>query len=120
MKEYSKKHLGWFIWVSVMTVLNSIMFVGISLVLQMAIDSAIIGNIKRAIGLSVEFIIAFALVYWLKASSLVKLNQMMIGDIRRNLVKRILSKNIIDFKKYKETDYISLLQNDIKKLKTHM
>lgn len=116
MKEYSKKHLGKFIWVSVMTVLNSIMFVGISLVLQMAIDSAIIGNIKRAIGLSVEFIIAFALVYWLQASSLVKLNQMMIADIRRNLVKRILSKNIIDFKKYKETDYISLLQNDIKKI----
>lgn len=116
MKEYSKKHLGEFIWVSVMTVLSSIMFVGISLVLQMAIDSAIIGNLKRAIWLSVGFIGVFALVYWLQASSLVKLNQMVIGDIRRNLVKRIFSKNIIDFKKYKETDYISLLQNDIKKI----
>ncbi len=116
MKEYCKKHLLEFIWVGLTAVLFSAVFVGISLVLQEAIDSAIAGNVEKAVWLSAGFIVIFAFVYWLQASSLVKLNQKVMGEIRGNIVKKILCKNTMEFKEYKETDYISLLQNDVKKI----
>ena len=116
MKEYGKKHLLEFIWVGLTSVLFSAVFVGISLVLQEAIDSAIAGNVEKAVWLSAGFIVIFAFVYWLQASSLVKLNQKVMGEIRGNIVKKILCKNTMEFKEYKETDYISLFQNDVKKI----
>lgn len=116
MKEYGKKHLLEFIWVGITAVLFSAVFVGISLVLQEAIDSAIAGNVEKAVWLSAGFIVIFAFVYWLQAFSLVKLNQKVMGEIRGNIVKKILCKNTMEFKEYKETDYISLFQNDVKKI----
>ncbi len=116
MKEYGKKHLLEFIWVGLTSVLFSAVFVGISLVLQEAIDSAIAGNVEKAVWLSAGFIVIFAFVYWLQAFSLVKLNQKVMGEIRGNIVKKILCKNTMEFKEYKETDYISLFQNDVKKI----
>ena len=116
LKEYGKKHLLEFIWVGLTSVLFSAVFVGISLVLQEAIDSAIAGNVEKAVWLSAGFIVIFAFVYWLQAFSLVKLNQKVMGEIRGNIVKKILCKNTMEFKEYKETDYISLFQNDVKKI----
>ena len=116
MKEYGKKHLLEFIWVGLTSVLFSAVFVGISLVLQEAIDSAIAGNVEKAVWLSAGFIVIFAFVYWLQAFSLVKLNQKVMVEIRGNIVKKILCKNTMEFKEYKETDYISLFQNDVKKI----
>ncbi len=116
MKEYFRKYLLEFIWVGITTVLFSAVFVGISLVLQFAIDSAITGNLTEAVWLSAGFITVFALVYWLQASSLVRLNQKIAGKIRRNIVDRLLCKNPLEFNRYKKTDYISLVQNDVKKI----
>ena len=116
MKEYGKILLLEFIWVGFTSVLFSAVFVGISLVLQEAIDSAIAGNVEKAVWLSAGFIVIFAFVYWLQAFSLVKLNQKVMGEIRGNIVKKILCKNTMEFKEYKETDYISLFQNDVKKI----
>lgn len=116
MKEYGKRHLLEFAWTGLTAMLFSAAFVGISLVLQEAIDSAIAGNVEKAVWLSVSFIFVFAIVYWLQASSLVKLNQKVVGEIRGDIVKKILYKETMEFKEYKETDYISLLQNDVKKI----
>lgn len=116
MKEYGKRHLLEFIWAGLTAVLSSAVIVGISLVLQEAIDAAIAGDVEKAVWLSVGFVVIFAVVYWLQASSLVKLNQKVVGEIRGDIVKKILRKNTMEFKEYKETDYISLLQNDVKKI----
>lgn len=116
VKEYGKRHLLEFIWTGLTAVLSSAVIVGISLVLQEAIDAAIAGDVEKAVWLSVGFVVIFAVVYWLQASALVKLNQKVVGEIRGDIVKKILCKNTMEFKEYKETDYISLLQNDVKKI----
>lgn len=116
MKEYGKKHLWEFIWAGVTAILFSAVFVGISVILQEAIDFAIAGNLEKAIWLLVGFTIVFAVVYLLQAFSLVNLNQKIIGEIRESIVKKILHKDTMEFKEHMETDYISLIQNDVKKI----
>ena len=116
MKEYSKKHLLEFIWTGVMSVFLSAAIVGISVILQEAIDVAIIGDLQKAIWLLVGFTVVFATVYLLQAFSFVNLNQKVIGEIRGTIVEKILHKNTQEFKAHMETDYISLLQNDVKKI----
>ena len=116
MKEYGKRHLLEFIWVGISAILFSALWVGISLVLQYAIDNAIAGRVDKAVYLSAGFIVVFAVVYWLQASSLVKLNQKVIRELRENIVRKLLYKDAMSFYQYKETDYISLVQNDVKKI----
>ena len=116
MKEYGKRHLLEFIWVGISAILFSALWVGISLVLQYAIDNAIAGRVDKAVYLSAGFIAVFAVVYWLQASSLVKLNQKVIRELRENIVRKLLYKDAMSFYQYKETDYISLVQNDVKKI----
>lgn len=116
MKEYGKRHLLEFIWTGVTSVLLSAAIVGISVILQEAIDAAIIGNLQKAIWLLVGFTVVFAIVYLLQAFSFVNLNQKIIGEIRGTIVEKILHKDTQKFKEHLETDYISLLQNDVKKI----
>lgn len=116
MKEYFRKHKLSFLYVGVISVLSSAVFVGVSLVLQFAIDYAIAGEIKSAVLISVGFILVFAVMYWLQAWGLVMLNQKVIKEIRENIVRKVLYKTTEEFRKYKETDYISLVQNDVKKI----
>ena len=116
MKEYGKKHLWEFIWAGITAILFSAAFVGISIILQEAIDFAIAGKMEKAIWLLVGFTIVFAVVYLLQAFSLVNLNQKIAGEIRANIVNKILHKDTMEFKEHVETDYISLLQNDVKKI----
>jgi len=116
MKEYGKRHLREFIWAGITAVLFAATFVGISVVLQEAIDAAIAGNLKRAIWILAVFTVVFAIVYLLQAFSLVNLNQKIIGEIRGNIVNKILCKGTREFKEHLETDYLSLFQNDVKKI----
>ena len=116
MKEYGKKHLWEFIWAGVTAILFAAAFVGISVVLQEAIDAAIAGDLKKAVWILAGFTVVFAIVYLLQAFSLVNLNQKIIGEIRGNIVSKILRKGTREFKEHMETDYISLFQNDVKKI----
>jgi len=116
MKEYGKKHLWEFIWAGVTAILFAAAFVGISVVLQEAIDAAIAGDLEKAVWILAGFTVVFAIVYLLQAFSLVNLNQKIIGEIRGNIVSKILRKGTREFKEHMETDYISLFQNDVKKI----
>lgn len=116
MKEYCKRHLGEFAWAGITAVLFAAVFVGISVVLQKAIDAAIVGDLKMAVRILVVFTVVFGIVYLLQAFSLVNLNQKIIREIRGNIASKILHKNSQEFKKHIETDYLSLLQNDVKKI----
>lgn len=91
-------------------------FVGISLVLQNAIDDAIAGNVRHAICLSVSFVAVFAIVYGVQTIGEVCLNQKIMFELRHRITSRVLHKPLINFREYKETDYISLVQNDVKKI----
>lgn len=116
MKEFVKKHLFEFIWVGLLTIIFSGAFVGISIVLQKAIDYAIAGNLEKSVLVSVFFIVAFTLIYWLQGSGLVKLNQKVIKELRAKIIKQVLLKDTLEFREYKESDYISLIQHDVKKI----
>ncbi len=116
MKKYGKRHLWEFIWAGVTAVLFAAAMVGISVVLQEAIDAAIVGELKSAVGMLAVFTAVFAIVYLLQAFSLVNLNQKIIGEIRGDIVSKILRKDTQEFKEHSETDYMSLLQNDVKKM----
>jgi len=116
MKEYGKKHLWEFIWAGVAAVLFAAAFVGISVVLQKAIDAAIAGDLKTAVMILVVFTVVFGIVYLLQAFSLVNLNQKIVREIRGNIASRVLQKDAQEFRKHIETDYLSLFQNDVKKI----
>lgn len=116
MKEYGKKHLLEFVWVGLLSVLFSAAYVGISLVLQNVIDWAIAGEVKKAVVISVCFVAIFAAIYWLQASAKVRLNMKVMQEIRANIVAKILQKSTGEFHEHEETDYISLVQNDVKRI----
>lgn len=116
MKEYGKRHLWEFIGAGVTAVLLAAALVGISVVLQEAIDAVLVGELKKAVWMLVVFTVVFAIVYLLQAFSLVNLNQKIIGEIRGNVVNKILRKDTQEFKEHIEADYLSLLQNDVKKI----
>ncbi len=116
MKEYGKKHLLEFVWVGLLSVLFSAAYVGISLVLQNVIDWAIAGEVKKAVVISVCFVAIFAAIYWLQASAKVRLNMKVMQEIRAKIVAKILQKSTGEFQEHEETDYISLVQNDVKRI----
>jgi len=116
MKEYGKKHLLEFVWVGLLSVLFSAAYVGISLVLQNVIDWAIAGEVKKAVVISVCFVAIFAAIYWLQASAKVRLNMKVMQEIRAKIVAKILQKSTGEFHEHEETDYISLVQNDVKRI----
>lgn len=116
MKELLKKHRLELIWVGFWAVANSAVFVGLSLVLQYVIDRAIEGNITKAVVVSVGFALIFGGIYWLASSSQVRLNVKVMKEIREKVVNRILGRSNAEFKEHDETDYISLVQNDVKRV----
>lgn len=116
MKEYVKEHQLKFMWACLTTILYSAAFVGISIILQYAIDQSIVGRVKKPLIVALIFILGFTFVFGLNAVSLVNFNQGMIREVRAKIVHKILSKSTSEFTKYKETDYISLMQNDVKRI----
>ncbi|MCR4932993.1 MAG: ABC transporter ATP-binding protein/permease [Lachnospiraceae bacterium] len=116
MKEIIKKHYVRFILAIIFSALYSVAFVGISLLLEKIVDLATKGEVRKAVLVSAAYIIAFAIIMVLQAFFEVKLNQTAIGEMRKNIVKKVLNKSSLDFGKYKESDYVSLIQNDVKKV----
>ena len=116
MKEYYKKHRIEFIWVGLLSVVLAAAIVGISIVLQHVVDWAMAGQVKNAVLLSVAFVAGLGFIYWLQVSGQVHLNTKVMKEIRENIVKKVLAKSTAEFKEHDETDYISLVQNDVKKV----
>ncbi len=116
MKQYFYKHKLEFLWVGILSVLSSAVFVGISLILQYVIDRAIDGKVAEAVITSIGFIIVFGLIYWLAASSQVRLNTKVMKALREDIVTKILRKSTVEFQEHEEADYISLVQSDVKRV----
>lgn len=116
MKCYIRKHWVEFGIVSVISVLFALIYVGVSIVLQEAIDYVIAGKIFKAIVISGIFLVSFLTIYMLQIWGQVEVNQKIMKELREEIIKRIIKKSNQEFTKYKETDYISLMQNDVKKI----
>lgn len=116
MKEYGKKHWMKFIGVGLASVLLSAAMVGISLVLQYAIDFTMEGRVWEAVGMVASFLVLFAVLYGVRSAGFVSLNQKFLRDIRAEIVEKILRKDYLEFEERKESDYLSLLTNDVKKI----
>lgn len=116
MKEYGKKHWLQFVGVGLTSVLLSAAMVGISLVLQYAIDFTMEGRVWEAVGMVASFLVLFAVLYGVRSAGFVSLNQKFLRDIRAEIVEKILRKDYLEFEERKESDYLSLLTNDVKKI----
>lgn len=116
MKEYGKKHWLQFVGVGLASVLLSAAMVGISLVLQYAIDFTMEGRVWEAVGMVASFLVLFAVLYGVRSAGFVSLNQKFLRDIRAEIVEKILRKDYLEFEERKESDYLSLLTNDVKKI----
>lgn len=116
MKKYYKRHKLDFIWTGFVSILFAGVYVLLSIAIQMVIDSAIEGNIMKSIWISIGYLALFTLVGELQAIAVIRLNVKILNEIREDIVRSVLDKNQNEFKKYKESDYISLIQNDVKKI----
>lgn len=116
MKKYFLKHKVEFAIAVLLAMASSVVFVGISLVLQYVIDKAIGGQIASAFIASLLFVIVFGLVFYFSAAGQVHLNTKVMEELRGIVAEKILSKNNTEFKEHDETDYISLVQNDVKRV----
>ncbi len=116
MKEYGKKHWLQFVGVGITSVLLSTAMVGVSLVLQYAIDFTMEGRVWEAVGIVASFLVLFAVLYGVRSAGFVSLNQKFLRDIRAEIVEKILCKDYLEFEEHKESDYLSLLTNDVKKI----
>ena len=116
MNRYLKKHCGSLMTAIVFSTIYSAVYVGVSVLLQRMIDLSILGNIKSAFILAAGYAIIVAIVCGLQVVSKVKLNQDLIRDIRSDIVTKILNKDTLEYEKHKESDYVSLVQNDVKKI----
>lgn len=116
MKKYLKKYRLNFLAVAALTILLAATTVGISLILQYAIDVALDGNIRDAVIITVIFIIAFGVLYYLASAGRVALNQKLMETIRGSIMIKILQKSYPEFDRHHDSDYISLLTNDVKKI----
>ena len=116
MKEYFKKHKIEFIWTGFLAVITAALVVCISLVLQYVIDRAIEGEVAKAVLVSLAFELTFGLFYWLSSSRKVRLNAKVMREVREKIVTRLLGKSFARFKEHEESDYISLVQNDVKRV----
>lgn len=116
MKKYTKKHCAGFFLVGAVTVLTAGMIVLLSLVLQHVIDDMTYGYIRKAITVSVVFTAVFTIIYVSQAIGQVWLNQTVMKEIRGDIVRKIVFKKRADFEKYKDSDYLSLMTNDVKRI----
>jgi len=116
MKIYLKKNKVRFAVAVFFAIAFAFVYVGISLLLQHIVDTATSGEILKAIIIAAGYTLAIALISFFKAHSEVKLNQKIAGEIRENIVDKILKKDTLDFEKHKGSDYVSLVQNDVKKI----
>lgn len=116
MTEQWKNHRGGFLGVGIATILAAGACVALGLVLQYVIDYTLNGRVKDAVVISVLFLTLLIVVLLTQSIGLVVLNQNMMKQIRAGIVEKILRKSYLDFGKYKDSDYISLLTNDMKKI----
>ncbi len=116
MKEYIKKYRLHFLFVAGLAVLSAVATVGISLVLQYAIDISLKGKIKEAVIITIIFIVCFGAIYYLSSAGQVSLNQRLMEAVRGNIINKILQKSYTEFDEHHDSDYISLLTNDVKKI----
>lgn len=116
MKEYGKKHWMKFIGVGLASVLLSAAMVGVSIVLQYAIDFTMEGRVWEAVAMVASFLVLFAVLYGVRNVGFVSLNQKFLCDIRAEIVEKILRKDYLEFEERKESDYLSLLTNDVKRI----
>ncbi len=116
MKSILRKHMASFVVAALFAAIYAGAVVGLSLLLQQVIDMATAGNVRTAAYMAVVYFGAFLLIGVLRALSEVRLNQKVMGEIRSTIVKKILRKDTINFEKHKESDYVSLVQNDVKKI----
>lgn len=116
MKEYGKKHWMKFIGVGLASVLLSAAMVGVSIVLQYAIDFTMEGRVWEAVAMVASFLVLFAVLYGVRNVGFVSLNQKFLCDIRAKIVEKILRKDYLEFEERKESDYLSLLTNDVKRI----
>ncbi|MBE5906409.1 MAG: ABC transporter ATP-binding protein [Lachnospiraceae bacterium] len=116
MKYYLKKHWLSFTLVSLLMILYSGILVGVSLLLQYVIDYALEGKIATASLLSVGYVALFTFVYFLESSGRVTLNATIMTELRSAIMEKILKKSTKEFYEHNETDYISLVQNDVKRI----
>lgn len=116
MKEYIKKYRLHFLFVAGLAVLSAVATVGISLVLQYAIDISLKGQIKEAVIITIIFIVCFGAIYYLASAGQVSLNQRLMEVVRGNIIQKLLKKSYVEFDEHNSSDYISLLTNDVKKI----
>lgn len=116
MKEYGKKHWMKFIGVGLASVLLSAAMVGVSIVLQYAIDFTMEGRVWEAVAMVASFLVLFAVLYGVRNVGFVSLNQKFLCDIRAEIVEKILRKDYLEFEERKDSDYLSLLTNDVKRI----
>ena len=116
MKKYAKKHWAGFVLVGIATIIVAGMIVLLSLVLQHVIDDMMNGYIRKAIITSIIFTIVFAIIYVSQALAQVRLNQTVLKEMRGDIVSKIIFKKRTDFEKYKDSDYLSLMTNDMKRI----
>ena len=109
MKEYGKKHWMKFIGVGLASVLLSAAMVGVSIVLQYAIDFTMEGRVWEAVAMVASFLVLFAVLYGVRNVGFVSLNQKFLCDIRAEIVEKILRKDYLEFEERKDSDYLSLL-----------
>ncbi|MGN1188387.1 MAG: hypothetical protein ACI4R6_07825, partial [Lachnospiraceae bacterium] len=107
MKEYLKKYRLHFLFVTGLAVLSAISTVGISLVLQYAIDISLKGQIKEAVIITIIFIVCFGAIYYLSSAGQVSLNQRLIEAVRNNIIQKLLKKSYVEFDEHNSSDYIS-------------
>ncbi|MBR6395345.1 MAG: ABC transporter ATP-binding protein [Lachnospiraceae bacterium] len=116
MKIYLKKNKVRFAIAVFFAISYAFVNVGISLLLQHIVDTATSGEILKAILIAAGYMMVLAIICFLQARSEVGLNQRITGEIRNNIVEKILKKSTMDFEKHKSSDYVSLVQNDVKKI----
>ena len=90
MKEYIKKYRLHFLFVAGLAVLSAVATVGISLVLQYAIDISLKGQIKEAVIITIIFIVCFGAIYYLASAGQVSLNQRLMEVVRGNIIQKLL------------------------------
>ncbi|MBP5306200.1 MAG: ABC transporter ATP-binding protein [Lachnospiraceae bacterium] len=116
MKIYLKKNKVRFAVAAFFAISYAFVNVGISLLLQHIVDTATSGEILKAILIAAGYMMVLAIICLFQARSEVGLNQRITGEIRNNIVEKILKKSTMDFEKHKSSDYVSLVQNDVKKI----
>lgn len=114
MKEYGKKHWMKFIGVGLASVLLSAAMVGVSIVLQYAIDFTMEGRVWEAVAMVASFLVLFAVLYGVRNVGFVSLNQKFLCDIRAEIVEKFSARTIWNLKSGKKAIIYHCLQMTLK------